>query len=133
MIKHLYIFILVVCLSACASTQTKNKVEGLEESVKNYNIALRWAEYLDAQKYHVSKDGAKQNIDLDYLKNIRITGYTIQSKVLNDDVTEALINTEINYYNVEYGTLKKLMNEQKWWYEPESKRWFVESEFPSFK
>ncbi len=133
MIKHLYFFILVVCLSACASTQTKNKVEGLEESLKNYNIALRWAQYLDVQNYHVLKDGAIQNIDLEYLKKIRITGYTIHSKVLNDEVTEAFINTEINYYNVEYGTLKKLMNEQKWWYEPESKGWFIESEFPRFK
>ncbi len=133
MTKRLYLYIFVICLSACASTQIKNKVEGLEESIKNYNIALRWSQYLDAQRFHVSKDGARQNIDLEYLEKIRITGYSIHSKVITDEVTEALISTEINYYNDEYGTLKKLMNEQKWWYEPESKGWFIESEFPSFK
>jgi len=67
------------------------------------------------------------------METIRVTGFTITEKTLNEDVTEAVVKGELNYYRVDYGTLKKIDLNQTWWFEPDSKEWFLQSEFPQFK
>ncbi|MFQ5661616.1 MAG: hypothetical protein ACE5GZ_14490 [Gammaproteobacteria bacterium] len=134
MIKQISIFFIVaICLVSCSGMSTKKRLETFEESIKQYNIALRWALYTKVEDFHIKRNGERMRVDRDALKNIRITGYSVQEKTINEDLTEAVVEGEINYYNKEYGTLKKMAYTYKWWYEPESKRWFIESEFPEFK
>ncbi len=131
--KHHIIVFLIVFLSSCGSMDTRKKLETLDESIKQYNIAMRWALYNKAQGYHMLKDGARLKIDPDSLKHIRITGYSVTEKILNDDLTESVVHGEFNYYHNEYGTLKKASFTHNWWYDPDSKSWFNESEFPDFE
>ncbi len=125
--------ILFLSLTACSGGLTKKKAEVLQESIKQYNIALRWAQYNKVQDYHKKRDGSDSHIDRNALKNIRVTGYTVQEKVINEELTEATVKGVIDYYNNEYATLKKIDFTYVWWYEAESKRWFNESDLPDFQ
>ena len=75
----------------------------------------------------------KVDINLEPMETIRVTGYHIKDKIINEDFTEASVSGELNYYHTEYGTLKKIPLSQKWWFEEESDRWFLESDFPTFE
>lgn len=124
---------LVVFLAGCGGTANKKRVSVLQESIDNYVQALRWSRLDDAVVYHVNRDGEKAEIDLTPMESIRITDYSIKDKVLNSDFTEATVTGELDYYNTAYGTLKKMPLKQKWWFEEESGKWFLESDFPKFK
>ena len=124
---------LSLILVSCNSGNIKHQAQSLEKAIAEYNTGLRWAMYNNIDTYNKSEDGTHTPVDREAMKNIRITGYEILEKKINDDATEAIVKGEINYYNNEYGTLKQIPFEQKWWYDTESKHWFVEGALPKFK
>lgn len=124
---------LVVVLSGCGGASNKKRLSVLDDSIDRYVQALRWSRLDDAVSYHVGRDGGKAGIDLTPMEPIRITEYRIIEKIVNDDFTEATVTGELNYYHNEYGTLKKIPLRQKWWFEEESRKWYLESNFPVFK
>ncbi len=124
----------VTLLSACnTGGGTKNKITSLDDAINQYVFALRWGRYKDAHEYHAEADGGKPALPLDKLQQIRVTGHEIYEKNVNEEITEAIVKGEINYYHTEYGTLRKLPLNQIWWYEPESKRWYLKGEMPKFR
>ncbi|MEX2353226.1 MAG: hypothetical protein WD709_03490 [Gammaproteobacteria bacterium] len=135
MIVRIKIMALLLLLSACGGGDSgvRKMVQDLDYAINDYAYALRWARTDDAVAYHVNRDGSKPDIDLSDMDAIRVTGFTITEKVLNDDVTAATVSGELNYYHNDYGTLREIEYHQSWWYEPESKKWYVESDFPEFK
>lgn len=127
------ILILLFTITACGDAGVKKKVEDLDHSIDAYAYALRWGRTNDVVAYHVYRDASKPEIDMSVMDVIRVTGYTIKEKKLNDDITEADVVGQLDYYHNEYGTLKKLEYRQSWWFEPETKKWYLESEFPEFR
>ena len=67
------------------------------------------------------------------MDDVRVTGFKIDKKVLNKDLTEAVVTGEFDYYREDYGTVKKLDFEQHWWYDDDAGHWYLESPFPKFK
>ena len=134
MTKRLSILLfLSLFLVACNSINVRRRAEILDDSIDQYNVAMRWAFYNEAEAFHMSRDGVRSKIDSDALEDIRITGYSIAEKNINEELTEATVRGEISYYNTGQGTLKKTKFDHKWWYDPEQKRWFNESEPPMFQ
>ena len=131
--RFIYLASLALCLASCNGVNVKQQVQSLDTAITEYNTGLRWGIYNNLDAFNRSEDGGSNLVDRDAMKNIRITGNEILEKHLNSDATEALVKGEISYYNNEYGTLKKVPYEQKWWYDTESKHWFVEGSLPEFK
>jgi hypothetical protein len=127
------VVLLIVILGGCSGMTNKKRVTVLQDSIDDYVQALRWGRLDDAVAYHVNRDGTRAEINLAPMEPIRVTGYHIKEKVINEDFTEATVSGELSYYHNEYGTLKKIPLRQKWWYEEESGRWFLESDFPTFE
>ena len=133
MLKKFLILSCLLIIISCGSAPIRKKVKDLDHSIDDYAFALRWSRPKDAAEYHVRQDGSKTELDLSVMENIRVMGFTITEKTLNDDITEAVVKVELNYSRVDYGTLKKVDLHQTWWFEPDSKKWFLQSEFPNFK
>ena len=136
MSKHFRLTILLLMflfLSACSSSGEIKKVEMLNDAIDNYAYALRWGRIDDAVAYHVAEGGDKPEIDSAIMKSIRVTGFNIKERTINPELTGATVEGELNYYSNEYGTLRSIEYSQRWWYEPESKKWFLDNEFPQFK
>lgn len=127
------ILALVMILTACGDSGIRKTVQDLDFAINDYAYALRWSRSDDAIAYHVNQDGSRPDIDISVMNAIRVTGFTIKQKDLNDDITAATVSGELDYYHNEYGTLRKIDYQQSWWYEPESKKWYLESDFPEFK
>lgn len=128
-----FFIIMLVLLAACNSFGTQKKMTNLEDSITSYEVALRWAQYLDAYNYHVSPNGTQPPVNLDKMSDISVTGIDISDKVVDEDQTKALVKGVIRYYNKNQGTEKKLKLEQTWWYNEKNKQWYIDGEFPVFE
>lgn len=133
--------IVAVCflsLSGCGTLGTKNQADKLERSLIQYGAALRWARLREAVSFHVTQDGKSAAVNLDYLENFGVTSFKIVSKTIipsseKDGINEAVIVAVMSYFHKEQGTIRKAKLNQLWWYNPEIKRWLIETDFPEFK
>ena len=128
----LLIITLSLVLAACNSIGTRQKGEGLVNSMDEYVAALRWGRFDSAKQYHLEKDQSTPEIDSSQLDYIRVTGHTIKKKDINEELDEASVERKMQCYHNEYGTLKKILIKQNWWYSEDLKRWFISSDFPKF-
>ena len=124
---------LLLFLSACNQYTVKKKVNSLETSITNYDVALRWAEYQHAYGYHVLRDGTRPPANLDRLRELSVTGIKVVEKIINEDHSEANVKTEISYYMKTEGTIRKIKLDQIWWFNEESQQWLIDGPFPEFK
>ena len=120
-------------LAACKEGGVRKQVQDLDYAINDYAYALRWSRAGHAVEYHLRRDGSRPDIDLERLDGVRVTGFTITEKTLDADAGGASVKGELNYYHDDYGTLRTLEYSQSWWYEPETGRWYVESDFPQFR
>ena len=130
--KHILLLILVLLLAACNGVGTRKKGDGLVTAMDEYVAALRWGRFDKATEYHMDKNGEHAVIDTSQVEYIRVTGHTIKKKTVNEDLDEAAVKMEIQYYHNEYGTLKKIVIDQIWWYQEDARKWFLSSDFPKF-
>jgi len=124
---------IIIMLSGCNSLKVKQKASDLDDAITHYGVALRWAHYQDAYSYHVTRDGRRPKIDIDKLEEVSVTGVNVVDELMNPELTEAVVTSEISYYLKSYGSIKKLKLEQTWWYSEDAKRWLNEGEFPQFE
>jgi len=127
------LLISILFIVACSNLATQQRLSGLDDSLNRYGAALRWAYYQDAVAYHLNQDNKRPVVDTAKFDDYSVTGFEIIEKIMSEDMTEAFIKSELVYYNKEYGTIRKLVLNQNWWYSEEAKHWFVESPFPEFK
>ncbi len=132
-LRFSFIFMFCITLCSCEAIANKHHTNKLDQALKNYEKALRWAEYRAAASFHVSRDGKPHVIDVEGANDFNVTGINVLEKTVNPEINEAVILAEINYYNKERGTLRRIRQEQHWWRSEESKVWLIESKFPEFK
>ena len=130
--KHIFIFTLIVILTACNGVGSRKKAEGLETAIDEYVAALRWGRFDKAMEYHVDKENNRPEIDTSKLEYIKVTGHVFKKKTINEEIDEAILQIEMQYYHKEYGTLKKIIIDQDWWYAEKAKKWFLSNDFPKF-
>jgi len=129
----LALFLLMILLQSCNTFKVRETVAALENSITNYNVALRWGMYKDAYSYHFSPDGKQPPAKLDGLEEISVTGIKVTEKIINTEHTEANVESTITYFLKTQGTIKEIKLNQKWWFNEEYKQWFVDHPFPDFK
>ena len=129
----LALFLLMMLLQSCNTFKVRETVAALEDSITNYNVALRWGMYKDAYSYHFSPDGKQPPAKLDDLEEISVTGIEVTEKVINTDHTEADVESTITYFLKTQGIIKKIRLNQKWWFNEQYKQWFVDHPFPDLK
>lgn len=134
-IRALLCLSVVVLLStACAKMEVREHTSRLDKSVIQYGADLRWGRYTDAYNYHVYRDGSQPEVNLEDLKDIKITSVkAVKPTINNEDATEATVPYQFEYYDERYSTVKSFKQTQYWWYSEDAKRWLIESEFPRFE
>lgn len=133
--RILYGMLLVVLVVAagCNNINVRNNVSKLDTSLRHYGADLRWGRFNQAYQYHLGREGTRPTVDMAKMENFSVTDFKPIDPVVNETATEAEVPVEIDYYDEQYGTLKKIRYTQYWWFDPESKHWFTESDYPAFK
>ncbi len=120
-------------LPACNQVKSGQQASAYEDAVTRYVASLRWGRFEDARAFHRTKEGEIPSVDIDKLERIRITGHTIRKNTIDPELDAGLTEVELKYYGNDSATIKKFTFSHHWWYDKRSKRWFIESEFPTFK
>ena len=125
-------FSLMILLVSCNSFKVRDQIASLDSSITNYNVALRWGMYKDAYSYHYSPKGIQPPAKLDNLEQISVTGVEVTEKTINAEHNEAYVETVVTYFFQTEGSIKRIKLNQKWWFNEEFKKWFVDNAFPEF-
>ncbi len=130
--KLILVFLLALTIVACNGAGTRKKAAGLQMAMDEYVAALRWGRFDKAKEYHIDKEGNRPEIESSQLEYIRVSGHKVKAKTVNEEIDEATMQFEMQYYHNEYATLKKIIVDQQWWFDEDAKAWFLSSDFPKF-
>ena len=127
---NLSICMLLLLPGACASTA--DKMDRLNNVLRGYEKALRWAKFDIAYSYHKWESTEQPSIP-DYLKNIRLTNYGASNKSFDEETMTAKQTVKISFYNKNDLRERSLEDKQRWKYFSDEKRWYLMSKPPTFK
>jgi len=132
LIKLLCLLILFA-LTACAHIGEQKKQEHLDAKQKLFMKALRWKSYDMAASVVRFKNPARTLAKWDDLNKITVTSYELITSQSNLKEGTALADVMFAYVQDETGRVYKLKHRQNWWFDDESKQWFLGSDMPAFK
>ncbi len=122
----------LVMLNGCAQIEQKEREIGLDKAVRLYVDSIRWGNFDTAAGFIRSREGTPPAFDTDHLGDVRVTAYS--SRILNVDETthEAQATAAFDYYNVNSGRIRSVSQTQLWWFDPATKRWYLDGTLPNF-
>ena len=125
-------FLLMILLVSCNTFKVREQITSLDDSISNYNVALRWGMYKNAYSYHYSPKGIQPQAKLDNLEQISVTGVEVTEKKINIEHNEAYVEIVITYFFQTEGSIKRIKLNQRWWFSEKFKQWFIDNAFPEF-
>ena len=131
-LKEFVSVICIILLSGCLAGVPTKEVEGLNTEVNTYGKLIRWRAYDDAAAYIRSKDGEVVNIDTTALKEFRVTDYDVLTVQMDESGTMAQATAEISYYHERVNAVHTIVDNQQWWKDEETGRWFIDGRLPAF-
>lgn len=129
--------VLIVCLglAGCGRVPVVGKqgrATAFDNAATTYGKLLRWGYFDEAVAYLRPREGEAKVPDLSLIARHRITSYDIKSQLIADTGREGRVLAVIEYYDIDSGVLQSLRDEQLWWFDDETKRWFLDSPLPQF-
>lgn len=126
------IFLSFSSLGGCATKKKNETLRTFDETTRLYGRLLRWREFEGAVNMIRHQDESSVEVNLDELKDLRVTDYEIKKVVMGEDLKTAEVEADISYYFETTNTVKKLRDTQSWWYLEEATKWFLDDDFPAF-
>ncbi|MDF1689701.1 MAG: hypothetical protein P1U35_08840 [Cycloclasticus sp.] len=125
--------VLVMMLSACAHVTEQKKLEHLDAKQKLFMKALRWKSYETAASVIRYRNPARQLAPIDGLNKITVTSYDLIGSAPNTEDDTIVAQALFGYIQDETGRVYQIKHTQVWWFDDESKQWFLDSDMPDFK
>ena len=127
------IVVLTICiiLTSCLAGVPSKQNEQLHTEVKTYGKLIRWRAYDEAAGYIRSPEDKSVIVDTEAYKEIRVTKYQLLTIELNEEQQEANVTAEISYYHERVNNVHTIVDNQLWWRDPDSGRWFINGSLPA--
>jgi len=125
--------VLIMMLSACAHLTEQKKLEHLDAKQKIFMKALRWKSYETAASVIRFRNPARQLASIEGLNKITVTSYDLIGSVSNTDDDTVVAQALFGYIQNDTGRVYQIKHTQIWWFDEESKQWFLDSDMPDFK
>ncbi|MFT5450142.1 MAG: hypothetical protein ACI9DC_005345 [Gammaproteobacteria bacterium] len=130
--RALLVVLLAVALNGCATLENQSRTTQLGHRAKLFVKAIRWGEFQVAADMLRRRDGELVGIDANAFEGIRVTSENYALAASDPGAIEAGMTAEFEYTRGQSVSLKKLRYSALWWYESESKRWFIDGILPAF-
>jgi hypothetical protein len=125
--------IIFLSISGCATVEKTSKSDGLKSSSLRYAKGLRWGDYEGVMALTRLPDGKVDQVDMKYLKNIKVTRYDLSPAILSESQEEGYVTLYLEYYHELRNSVHEITVPQTWRYDEEDKRWYCETPMPEFK
>lgn len=93
---------------------------------------MRWSDFNAAMAFVERREEAVDQIDLERLKDVRVTSYEIEDQYLSVDKGEAYVTAKISFHLADSMTVETITDKQTWWYRKDQRRWLLDGSLPSF-
>lgn len=123
----------VLFLSGCAKLGHEKKGNQLTAKQNLFSKALRWKSYDLAAGVIRFKNPARTLVSTEPLNKITVTSYDLVSSIPDMEKGEAKAFMLFGYVQNATGKVFQVRHQQDWWYDEESKQWFLNSDMPDFK
>ncbi|MDJ0805208.1 MAG: asparagine synthetase [Gammaproteobacteria bacterium] len=117
-------------LSACQTLSEKRQSALLVETLRKYEATLRWGSMQQSQSF-ASEEIAKFSPTRQ--KDIRIIHYEVVQGPTQVSEDKALQTVLIQYVHETSQSVRELLDQQVWSYDPETEQWTLQSPLPVFK
>jgi hypothetical protein len=129
-LRTLLMLAIATLLAGCPKTKEE---KGLSETLEQYEVIVRWAQW-DAAVDFVSSEYMEENpitrLDMDRLRLFRVTQYVVRSSTPYDGGNGLMQVVEIRMFNKNQARERIIIDEQNWKYNAETERWKLHSGLP---
>lgn len=127
----LWLLLPALLLSACASISKSERMDGLNNTLKNYKRDIRWGEFDAAWSFRLWGEDNREEPP-EKLKDLRVTDYKVVNTHMSTDNLSYTQTVHISYHLADSPRVRKIIDRQKWEYDEEAKRWWLVSDVPQF-
>lgn len=124
------VFVLLVL--GCASMKTGEKMSQFDETSRAYLRAIRWGEFEAAYAFKKLTDRDDVLPDFEEYRSVRVTNFKVKQTIISEDQLKIIQIVDFQYYRMKDVTVKTIIDRQKWEYDEEQDRWFLQSNLPAF-
>jgi hypothetical protein len=120
-------------LAGCATGQSSQSRKR-DMLLRSYASAIRWSEFEQAWGFlspQLRESTPLTDLELERFKQVQVVGYTELSRDVGDDGSISQ-RVEIRLVNRHTQVERVVIDKQRWSYDPEAKRWWLESGLPDF-
>ena len=130
--RQLALLLLIsMCLTACATLETRERESAFDEASNVYGKAIRWSDFETAEQ--LRRLDAEHTARPRPADDIRVTSYkTVRMKPAADG-NEIAVTVRITYYHDDAMTLKEITDQQLWKYNADEQSWHIATPLPEFK
>ncbi len=124
--------VLMLLIIGCASMEVGEKMSQFDETSRAYIRAIRWGEYEAAFAFKKLTDREEVLPDFEEYRAVRVTNYKVKQTIISEDQSKIIQIVDFQYYRMKDVTVKTLIDRQKWEYDEEQEKWFLQSSLPAF-
>lgn len=116
-------------LGGCTSMKSKDRALLLNDALFQYASAMRWGHINTANSYLRAPDGTPLAGNGTFRDDIRVTGYKVLSQAPVDE-HHIQVEARLEYMSEQTGRINVVEENQRWWYDPDARRWFMDGRLP---
>ena len=128
-IHRLFLISLMLLVMGCSH---KSASLGLQDTMMQYERAVRWSDFILAAEYLDLSDPEKAQAYA-AMEGVKVTDYQVRTTSEDPSGQTYSQLVEIQFYREPSIYQQKLMDRQQWAYSKEKQRWFLTSGLPVFQ
>jgi hypothetical protein len=116
-----------------AGIQKRESMTQLEAATNTYRKLMRWGHFDQAAQYlRANGEAPLAKPDLEDMARFKVTSYTVADQLVADTRTDARVTAYVEFYNIDTGVTNSVRDEQFWWYDKDTRRWYLGSPMLDF-
>lgn len=118
-------------VTGCASLSARDRADRLEQAMRAYDKAIRWGEFAAAESVVRPRTPPENPVTPADLDGIRVTSFKyVLQQPAPDAPEEVNAVAAIDAYRVNSGVVFSVTQRQRWYFDEESKSWFLDGTLP---
>jgi len=132
-IAVLFVLAMLAACNPVANIQKRESLNQLEAATNTYRKLMRWGHFDQAAQYlRANGEEPLARPDLEDMARFKVTSYTVADQLVADTRTDARVTAYVEFYNIDTGVTTSVRDEQFWWYDKETGRWYLGSPMLDF-